>query len=408
MLTPSLLPAEDALRTSCSQDFTSDRMPVDENLEGCPHSDKLDLDGCKKLVPMEEKHSNEFYSIILPTSSQISISNIMSSSPNPLLVYHRKKLQTNSLEINPVQVSVQNKNSDVSDSAFSSEFHSGASKEHLVSVETETVSPCKHLKCSIEGIDSKSGSFNGCLDGEEPHEGFRKDIGQVRDICCIDDSCSSSKLNLNIVSASLKTDGDDSGEYSSSGGLVSERQWENMSERDICISIIRSHGLVETACSVQDCISASKNAMTNDQNCRSRTCKVCGNSETSSKLLICDQCEDAFHTSCCIPRVKRIPVDEWFCYSCLKKKRKLLKEKSCNAPSNISNEDELGPITEMLRDTKPFKSSVRIGHEYQANVPEWSGPVIGYVFFVILRVQFLVSSDFPSHCSFEMFSGRSN
>lgn len=376
MLILSLPPAEGALRTSCNQDFTFDRMPVDEYWEGCPHSDKLDQDGCGSLVPMLEKYSNEFSSIILPTSSQISIPNIMSRSPNPLRVYHRKKLHMNSLDICPAQVSGQNKNSDVCHSAYSSEAHSRASKEHLVSVETETVSPCKPVICSIEGLASKSGSFNGCLDGEEPHEGFRHDIGRVRDICCIDDSCSSSKLNLNLVSSSLKTDGDDSGECSSSGGLVSERQWGNMSERDICISIIRSHGFVEIARSVQDCISASDNAMTSDQNCCSRTCKVCGNSETSSKMLICDQCEDAFHTFCCIPRVKRIPVDEWFCYSCLKKKRKILKEKSCNAPSNITNEDELGPIAQMLRDTRPFKSSVRVGHEYQVDVPDWSGPVI--------------------------------
>lgn len=365
-------------------------MPVDENLEGCPHSDKLDQDGYKKLDPVVEKQSNEFCSTVLPTSSQISISNIMSSSQNSLLVYQRKKLSTNSLDINPVQVSVQNKNSDACDSAFSPE-----APEHLVLVETETVSPSKPLNCSVEGLGSKSGSFNGFLDGEEPHEGFRKDIGRVPDICGIADSCSSSKLNLNIVSASLKTNGGDSGECASSGlvsgglvsgGLVSERQWGNMSERDICVSIIRSHGLVEKASSIQNRISASDNAMTSDQNCCSRTCKVCGSSETSSKLLICDQCEDAFHTSCCIPRVKRIPVEEWFCYSCLKKKRKILNEKSCNAPSNISNEDELGPITKMLRDTKPFKSSVRVGREYQADVPEWSGPVIGYVFPVILRV----------------------
>lgn len=366
---------------SCSQDFMCDQMPGNESRNRCPHSDKYNQDVCGKSVSAVEKTNYDSDSFVFPSYSQRSTSTTMSGSQTPLHVYHRRRFI-----LDPAQTSVENENGDGSPSAISSDAHSPATRDQLVSVETETEgvrSPCvPPAKCSTEGIVSKCGSYNGCPDGEEPDEGLRSDSGRILDICCIDDSCSSSKLNLDLISVSVRTDGDDTGESSSSGGLVSESLRENMSERDICISIIRSHGLVEIASPRQDSISADDGAMASDQDCL-RTCKVCGCSETSCKMLICDQCDDAFHTSCCIPRIKRLPTDEWFCYSCLKKKRKLLKENSSNAAANVSNEDKFGPIANMLKDNKPLKSSVRVGPDYQAEVPDWAGPVIEYVFPII-------------------------
>jgi hypothetical protein len=63
--------------------------------------------------------------------------------------------------------------------------------------------------------------------------------------------------------------------------------------------------------------------------------KKCFHAESLVKMLICDNCEDSFHVSCCNPRVKRIPVDEWLCRSCLKNKEKIPKETIIRKPLNI-------------------------------------------------------------------------
>ena len=98
------------------------------------------------------------------------------------------------------------------------------------------------------------------------------------------------------------------------------RSGDNTSGKDFCISILRSQGLLQRVSAQQHHAPADDSCA----NCCSRKCKVCNNSETTLNMLICDNCEDAFHASCCYPRIKKIPIDEWFCYSCLKKKRKLL------------------------------------------------------------------------------------
>ncbi|XP_027176242.1 uncharacterized protein LOC113775523 isoform X3 [Coffea eugenioides] len=323
---------------------------------------------------------------------QITSCATMTGSSVPMCVYKRKKQQITSSAICPVQISVSTKPGGRSNSSISSHAPSGSTKEHTLSVEAETEvtgSPCKpSVKCNTDGIVSKSASFNGCLvGGEEPssEEALRSDSRRILDVCRIDDSCSSSKLNLGIATASHQTDVDDTGECSSSGVSILERSWDNMSGKDFCISILRSQGLLQRVSAQQHHAPADDSCA----NCCSRKCKVCNNSETTLNMLICDNCEDAFHASCCYPRIKKIPIDEWFCYSCLKKKRKLLMEKSTSNSLNIDNgsgqcrnatsEGELGPIESMLKDMEPCKFPVRIGREFQAEIPDRPHPIIDEV-----------------------------
>jgi len=118
--------------------------------------------------------------------------------------------------------------------------------------------------------------------------------------------------------------------------------------------------------------------------------KKCFHAESLVKILICDNCEDSFHVSCFCPRVKRIPVDEWLCRSCLNNKEKIPKETIIRKPLNMihdmgrcrnasyadrkplniihdmvrsrnaSSAGESNTVALMLRDTEPCTGGVRV------------------------------------------------
>ena len=46
-------------------------------------------------------------------------------------------------------------------------------------------------------------------------------------------------------------------------------------------------------------------------------CEVCFTDENEHLLLLCDGCDDAYHTYCLQPRLDAIPENEWFCPNCL-------------------------------------------------------------------------------------------
>ncbi|KAK9097504.1 hypothetical protein Sjap_023001 [Stephania japonica] len=198
----------------------------------------------------------------------------------------------------------------------------------------------------------------------------------------LNDSCSSSKSNMKFGTSSQKTDKYEAGECSSSDILA--REDETVSEKDRCISILRNYGLLEGALSVRSCASADSLARKNDDH-QSLVCKTCGRSGNPLDMLICDNCEDAFHVSCCNPRIKSIPIDEWYCHPCSAKRPKLLQEtaaaKSSNARNGVlecrskTSKSRLNPIESMLKDPEPYVTGARIGKAFQAEVPEWSGPI---------------------------------
>ncbi|KAK4396703.1 hypothetical protein Sango_1506900 [Sesamum angolense] len=194
-----------------------------------------------------------------------------------------------------VQTSAGAKPSDDSHSAISSAAPLVAAQERIVSF----------FERAKEAV---AASFNRCSAGEEA---LVSDVDRVINACCANDNCSSSKSNLALSSVSLKIDMDDVGECSSSGAL-SEKVPDEMSERDICISMIRNQGLVDRVGSGQERDSSENTCIRND-----------------------------------------------IYYS---------------QPCKISSEGELGSIEFMFTDTEPYMSNVRIGDEFQADVPDWSSP----------------------------------
>ncbi len=51
--------------------------------------------------------------------------------------------------------------------------------------------------------------------------------------------------------------------------------------------------------------------------------QVCGSTDKSDKLLLCDAdppCSTACHTFCCDPPLKAVPKGDWFCVGCTARK----------------------------------------------------------------------------------------
>ncbi|OUZ99212.1 zinc finger protein [Macleaya cordata] len=248
--------------------------------------------------------------------------------------------------------------------------------------------PCSKIR-KTKGLEvlSKSVSNNGCSGGEVEgcdearHNSIQKSAFAYYNV---NDSCSSSKSNIELGSASIKSDMDDTGECSSSDILTTDLSGGSLTEKELCISILRKHGLLQPVSPDRNCTSNDVVGISADR-CNFQSCKICGHLENPQKMLICDHCEEAFHVSCCNPRIRKIPVDEWFCQPCSRKKRKISAEttsgKSINAKSEVSKyrigtfKDELDPILFMLNDTEPYTTGVRIGKGFQADVPDWSGPI---------------------------------
>ncbi|CAK7345726.1 unnamed protein product [Dovyalis caffra] len=328
----------------------------------------------------------------LPTASTMS----KISAGN--FVYSRRKLRGNSVTFLSAQVSgITKRSGEDCLSVISSDGPLLAVKEaRAVSLdqhesEAGGALPRPPLVCCGEPHVSKSDSASGCslvedLGSDEASKNSRPKIIEV-------DSFSSSRSNMELVSVSPKTEGDDNGECSSSSVMAAEVAGKDQSEADRCTSILKRPRAFEGVLPGRTRASA-KRIGDGSGSSSYWSCKKCFHTEAPVKLLICDNCEDSFHLSCCNPRVKRIPVDEWLCHSCLKKKRTIPKEKISRKPLNIIGDlgrrrnasfaGESNPITLMLRDTEPYTGSVRVGKGFQVEVPEWPGPIIKYVVLLIL------------------------
>ena len=47
-----------------------------------------------------------------------------------------------------------------------------------------------------------------------------------------------------------------------------------------------------------------------------RGCAVCRGTSDEAHLLLCDTCEDEYHTYCLHPPLTGIPRGDWFCPTC--------------------------------------------------------------------------------------------
>ena len=48
-------------------------------------------------------------------------------------------------------------------------------------------------------------------------------------------------------------------------------------------------------------------------------CSVCSKGDDEHYMLLCDSCDDAFHTYCLIPPLETIPKGDWRCPRCVAK-----------------------------------------------------------------------------------------
>lgn len=187
----------------------------------------------------------------------------------------------------------------------------------------------------------------------------------------IQDACSSSKFITRHCSTFKRTEADDIRECSSTENMFMKASLEYTSSRDFCIFVLRSLGLLNGSCA--DVGSASSENL--DVNGKSTLpCKKCGLQENPRKMLICDLCDEAVHISCNSSKVKKLPVDEWYCRSCMRKRPKPFLTSNSGKTSQ-----RLNPISSMFVDNQPYVSGVRIGKDFQVEVPEWCGPTSMYV-----------------------------
>ncbi|ONK70592.1 uncharacterized protein A4U43_C05F35320 [Asparagus officinalis] len=188
--------------------------------------------------------------------------------------------------------------------------------------------------------------------------------------------CSSSEGNVecSLSSANIKREVNDEGDSSIT---IKESLGEFSSAKDLCIFVLKRYGLLpegwkprawpfEVTCS--------------DNVSPSQPCKICGHLEDPLKMLICDGCEEAFHLSCCNPKVRELPCDKWYCQPCFRKKPKPLLQAFTEMPFNITSgkygcrgRPYKDLILDMLKDTHPYATDVRIGRNFQVELPDWLG-----------------------------------
>ncbi|KAK3221370.1 hypothetical protein Dsin_008395 [Dipteronia sinensis] len=368
------------------QPLIYDWFPATEKRQMCCKCDE-DCYNCRRKVVLvtEGKQNADFSCPLNFTSSQHSTVSTMSERTAPNFVYRRRKLQGNSVAMFSAHDPVNTKRSDDCLSVISSNALSLATKEqHVSQVDDVSEAIGTPVRPPVTSHDEPSHLRSDSVQEEHVSDGAAKGSKHKNiEVDSINDSCSSSKSNIELVSASKKTEVDDAGECSSSSVIALEVMDKDLSEKDLCISILKSEGLLERFQPTHNCTS-TKGTDSSNSRCF-RLCKICKFSETTLQMLICDNCEEAFHMSCCNPRVKEIPTDEWFCHLCSKKKHKILKEAAIRKSSNIitvverysnaSSKGEFSPVELMLRDTEPYTTGVRIGKGFQADVPDWSGPI---------------------------------
>ena len=57
---------------------------------------------------------------------------------------------------------------------------------------------------------------------------------------------------------------------------------------------------------------AEDNTKANNNN-SDEGCRICGRDEDHAHLLLCEACNDEYHTYCLEPKLECVPDDDWFC-----------------------------------------------------------------------------------------------
>lgn len=380
-----------------------DQSHYGETWQRSPICDECPLDSCRKSITVEEEESKLSSSqfIEFSTCSDISNVNKMCASSVPKrdsLVYKRRKLQRNTVAL----LSEENATESTKESAS---YHSSiTSEDHPLRVHKDGLDRnTTILVSSRDTHDNGNLSINEQINLQDPSPNTApSNVSSIQDdkvpvessICCIQksspehntgtiDRYSSSKSIIRQDSDLIKNEMEDLGECSSSDNVGAELFWEFTSAKELCISVLKHQGLLGGVRDTGAC--ASLDVLGDDDAIPSHPCKICSHLENPLKMLICDNCEEAFHVSCCNPRVRKLPVDEWYCQPCSKKRPKSVPDHKSGKSIKIMGEmsghrkkmsyGDLSPISFMLSDSEPYTSGVRIGKDFQAEVPEWSGPI---------------------------------
>lgn len=74
-------------------------------------------------------------------------------------------------------------------------------------------------------------------------------------------------------------------------------------------------------------------------------CHMCLGKQDSDHLLICDGCNNQFHTYCMTPPLTKVPVGDWFCARCVEvAEEKETAEVSANLEPKVATEAKKGPV----------------------------------------------------------------
>jgi hypothetical protein len=78
-------------------------------------------------------------------------------------------------------------------------------------------------------------------------------------------------------------------------------------------------------------------------------CYKCKEGDDDAKILLCDECNRAFHTYCCSPKLLRVPDGMWFCGDCAKVRAQSDEAKNKALFANIVNQQKLSKWLLCLR-----------------------------------------------------------
>ncbi|PKU63909.1 uncharacterized protein LOC110113292 isoform X2 [Dendrobium catenatum] len=375
-----------------------------ENWQKSRKSDEHKLNSCKRGISVVENNniSSNIEEISRSSFDSCTIKK-MNAASSPIkdgFVYKRRKMQRNTDALlsgkNAAEVTEENALSDfnLSSSDYHLALHEDSSDDVQAAVhrssdcqdnERPSFSGRHHL--DVHTYDSQHIDYKNL---ESVKKSANNDQISARDVShsakeFTNKLCCSSTGNYNAVNSTfaasksrvpcasiLSVAGEHGGDCSTSGAISLESLDKFESPEEMCIYVLKRHGLLGK--------NNRNSAFASSENLGSvgslfSPCKICGISENAVKMLICDDCEEAFHLSCCRPKIKRLPRDEWYCQSCFIKKRKHLVRKNMGTSSgNVGDISESGgPIASMLRDLRPHRSRVRIGEDFQVEVPDWSG-----------------------------------
>jgi hypothetical protein len=149
---------------------------------------------------------------------------------------------------------------------------------------------------------------------------------------------------------------------------------EEKSEYEQCVSLLRIYGVLDKRdlyMSQHHSSCAPHPGYVGDGRL-SKRCKTCRALEGGGNMIICDECQEIFHMSCCLPRVSHKYFDhedDWYCSSCRKQRRRM-------GNNHYFKLSENGFVDRFRKyPGTRYSSKVRLGPAHQADVPLWTGRI---------------------------------